>query len=71
MSDEQLQARKHLLALAENVISLIWSLADTSHKTLQAVNAAAIDGLLVKVLEEKEIMGVGVGLAACESHGRV
>jgi hypothetical protein len=49
------------------VISLIWSLAEASEKTLQGVNAAGVEGLLVKVLEGREVFGTGVALAACES----
>ncbi|KAK4685839.1 hypothetical protein P7C73_g4298, partial [Tremellales sp. Uapishka_1] len=63
-NDAGFQARKHLLALTENVISLIWSLAETSHKTLDAVNAAGIEGLLVKVLAGRDALGLGVGLAS-------
>lgn len=61
-----MQARKHLLALVENVISLVWSLAESSNKTLQAVNAVGVEGLLVTVLGVKEVLGVGLALAAGE-----
>ena len=71
LSDGQLQARKHLQALTENVITLIWSLAEASNKTLQAVNAARVEGLLVDVLEGKDVLGVQVALAACETASRV
>lgn len=67
LSDEELQARKHLLSLTENVISLIWSLADASHKTLAAVNAAGCEGVLVKVLQGRDSLSVGVVLAAAQA----
>ena len=66
LSDSQRQARKHLLSLAENVISLFWSLAETSQKTLEAVIAARVEPLLVKVLKERQVLGLGVALAAGE-----
>lgn len=69
LTDAQLQSRKHLLALSENVISLIWCLAETSHKTLDAVNTVGVEGLLVKVLEGRDITGPGVALASGESYG--
>lgn len=64
LSDADRLARKHLLALTENVVSLFWSLAEASHKTLQAANAAAVEELLVKIIAGREIMGVSVTLAA-------
>jgi hypothetical protein len=64
LSDEQVQARKHLLNLTENVISLIWSLAEASHKTLAAVNDAGCESLLVKVLEGRDAHSVGVAVSA-------
>lgn len=67
LTDAQLQARKHLLSLSENVIALVWCLAETSHKTLAAVNTAGVEGLLVKVLQGREVTGLGVALAAGES----
>jgi hypothetical protein len=67
LTDAQLQARKHLLSLSENVIALVWCLAETSHKTLAAVNTAGVEGLLIKVLQGREVCGLGVALAAGES----
>lgn len=64
-----MQSRKHLLALAENIISLIWSLTEANHKTLTAVNGAGVEGLLLKVLQGRQIMGVGGALAAGELYG--
>ncbi|WWD16378.1 hypothetical protein CI109_100804 [Kwoniella shandongensis] len=66
-SDKFFQERKHLLDLAENVISLLWSMAEASPKTLQAVNAVASEGLLVKVLQGREKLGLGVSLAAAQA----
>lgn len=67
LSDEELQRRKHLLNLSENVIALIWSLAEASHKTLDAVNSAGTEGLLVKVLQGRKELGVGLPLAAAQA----
>ncbi|WRT65823.1 uncharacterized protein IL334_002773 [Kwoniella shivajii] len=67
LTEEQFQGRKHLLALAENVISLIWSLAEANPKTLQAVNALGCESLLVKVLASRETLGLGVSLAAAQA----
>lgn len=64
LSVAEVQGRKHLLALSENVISLIWCLAEASHKTLAAVNGAHVEGLLIKVVEGRELVGPGVVLAA-------
>ena len=63
-----MQNRKHLLNLAENVISLIWCLAEANHKTLAAVNAASVEGLLLRALAGREMLGHGVALAAGESR---
>jgi hypothetical protein len=64
LSDAELQNRKHLLSLTENVISLLWSLAETSHKTLAAVNAVGCEALLVKVLAGRDLLGMGVAIAS-------
>ncbi|WVQ78675.1 hypothetical protein IAT38_000762 [Cryptococcus sp. DSM 104549] len=66
-TDANFQERKHLLALAENVISLMWSLAEASPKTLASVNALGSEGLLIKVLEGREQLGLGVSLAAAQT----
>nr|XP_019011947.1 uncharacterized protein I206_02784 [Kwoniella pini CBS 10737]OCF50728.1 hypothetical protein I206_02784 [Kwoniella pini CBS 10737] len=66
-TDAEFQARKHLLSLAENVISLLWSLAEANPKTLQAVNAVGCEGLLIKVLAGRESLGLGVSLAASQA----
>ena len=65
-SEADIQARKHLLSLSENVIALIWCLAEANHKTLAAVNSANVHGLLVKVVEGRKVVGPGVALAAGE-----
>lgn len=67
LSDEEIQKRKHLLNLSENVVALIWSLAEASHKTLDAVNAAGTDKLLIKILQGRSELGAGLPLAAGES----
>ncbi|WVW80287.1 hypothetical protein I302_102265 [Kwoniella bestiolae CBS 10118] len=67
LTDEQFQNRKHLLSLAENVISLIWSLAEANPKTLQSVNALGCEGLLIKVLAGRESLSLGVTLAASQA----
>lgn len=64
LSDEALQARKHLLGLTENVLSLVWSMAETSHKALEAVNSAGVEELLVKVLDGRDVLGLPVAVAA-------
>ncbi|WWC60440.1 uncharacterized protein I303_103012 [Kwoniella dejecticola CBS 10117] len=66
-TDAEFQARKHLLSLAENVISLLWSLAEANPKTLQAVNAVGCEGLLIKVLGGRESFGLDVTLAAAQA----
>lgn len=63
-SDDNLQARKHLLSLSENVILLLWCLAEASPKTLANVNAMGCEGLLIMILEGREKLGLGVSLAA-------
>ncbi len=63
-SDADFQARKHLLGLTENVIALIWCLAEANHKTLAAVNAAQVQGLLLRGVTGREVLGQGVALAA-------
>lgn len=63
-SDDNLQARKHLLSLSENVILLLWCLAEASPKTLANVNAMGCEGLLIMILEAREKLGLGVSLAA-------
>jgi hypothetical protein len=65
-SDADFQARKHLLGLTENVIALIWCLAEANHKTLAAVNAAQVQGLLLRAVTGREVLGQGVALAAGE-----
>ncbi|KAK8861699.1 hypothetical protein IAR55_002522 [Kwoniella newhampshirensis] len=65
--DKFFQERKHLLDLAENVMSLLWSMAEASPKTLQAVNATASESLLVKLLQGRETIGLGVSLAAAQA----
>ncbi|WWC96818.1 hypothetical protein V866_003693 [Kwoniella sp. B9012] len=66
-TDEQFQNRKHLLSLAENVISLLWSLAEANPKTLAAVNAVGCEGLLIKVLAGRASLSIGVTLAASQA----
>lgn len=63
-SDDNLQARKHLLSLSENVILLLWCLAEASPKALANVNAMGCEGLLIMILEAREKLGLGVSLAA-------
>ena len=67
LSDAELQARKHLLNLAENVISLIWCLAEANHKTLAAINSAGIEGLLFRAIAGRDLLGQGVALAAAQA----
>ncbi|EIW66481.1 hypothetical protein TREMEDRAFT_70084 [Tremella mesenterica DSM 1558] len=67
LTDDQLQARKHLLQLTENVITLIWSLAETSHKTLQGVMGMGVEGLLIQILDRREMLGPGVVVAAAQA----
>ncbi|WVQ93667.1 hypothetical protein IAU59_000743 [Kwoniella sp. CBS 9459] len=67
LNDQDYQTRKHLLALTENVISLLWSMAEASPKSLQAVNAVGAERLLVKVLQGREVMGLGASLAAAQA----
>ncbi|WVF66035.1 hypothetical protein IAT40_000773 [Kwoniella sp. CBS 6097] len=67
LNDQDYQTRKHLLALTENVLSLLWSMAEASPKVLQAVNAVGAEGLLVKVLQGREVMGLGASLAAAQA----
>ncbi|KIR31946.1 hypothetical protein I352_05575 [Cryptococcus deuterogattii MMRL2647] len=66
-SDDNLQARKHLLSLSENVILLLWCLAEASPKTLANVNAMGCEGLLIMILEAREKLGLGVSLAAAQT----
>ena len=56
-----------MLSLSENVISLVWCLAEANHKTLAAVNAANVESLLVKVIEGRKVVGAGVALAAAQA----
>lgn len=67
LPDAEIEARGHLLALAENIIVLIWSLAEASWKTLEAVNAAHCEGLLLKALQGREALSPGVALAAAQA----
>ncbi|TXT07458.1 hypothetical protein VHUM_03178 [Vanrija humicola] len=69
LSDEEIQQRKHILALAENVTILVWLLADANHKTLAAINSVAggVAELLVKILRGREKLGLGVTLAAAQA----
>ncbi|KAL7420131.1 hypothetical protein Q5752_005097 [Cryptotrichosporon argae] len=69
MGDDEasFQARKHLLALAENVVSLLWSLAETSHRTLAAVNGAHPEALLLSILSARASLSSGVVLAAAQA----
>jgi len=64
LTDEALQSRKHLLGLTENILSLIWSMGETSHKSLESLNAANVEGLLVKVLDGRAVLGPAVAVAA-------
>ena len=57
-----------MLNLSENVISLIWCLAEANHKTLAAVNGAGVEGLLLRALAGREMFGNGVALAAGEQY---
>ncbi|WVQ77382.1 hypothetical protein IAR50_007067 [Cryptococcus sp. DSM 104548] len=66
-TDESYQARKHLLALSENVISLLWCLAEAGPKTLASVNGLSCEILLVKILEGREKLGLGVSAAAAQT----
>ncbi|KAL1411919.1 hypothetical protein Q8F55_002905 [Vanrija albida] len=69
LSDEDIQRRKHILALAENVTILVWLLAEANHKTLAAINAVAggVAELLVKILRGREKLSLGVALAAAQA----
>lgn len=58
------EGRQALVLLAENVITLIWCLAEASHKTLAAINAAGTEGLLAKILSARAGLNPGVVLAA-------
>lgn len=42
-------------------------MAETSHKALEAVNGAGVEELLVKVLDGRDVLGLGVAVAAGES----
>ena len=64
LTDEALQSRKHLLGLTENILSLVWSMGETSHKSLESLNAANVEGLLVKVLDGRAVLGPAVAVAA-------
>lgn len=58
------EQRIHLQSLAENVITLLWSLGEASSKALQAVNAAGVEMLLVKCIGAREMVGKVVAVAA-------
>lgn len=58
------EGRQALVLLAENVITLIWCLAEANHKTLAAINAAGTEGLLAKILSARSGLNPGVVLAA-------
>ncbi|ODN74945.1 hypothetical protein L198_08196 [Cryptococcus wingfieldii CBS 7118] len=66
-TDESYQARKHLLSLSENVISLLWCLAEAGPKSLASVNGLSCEILLVKILEGREKLGLGVSAAAAQT----
>jgi hypothetical protein len=42
-------------------------MGETSHKTLEAVNAAGVEGLLIKVLDGRAVLGPSVAVAAGKS----
>ncbi|BEJ10886.1 hypothetical protein CspHIS471_0103080 [Cutaneotrichosporon sp. HIS471] len=67
LPEAEIERRGHLLALTENVIMLVWSLAEASWKTLEAVNAAHGEGLLVKALQCRDQLSPGVALAAAQA----
>jgi hypothetical protein len=67
LPEAEIERRGHLLALTENVIVLIWSLAEASWKTLEAVNAARCEGLLLKALQGRDQLSHGVTLAAAQA----
>lgn len=58
------QARQNLVSLAESVITLIWCLAEANHKTLAAMNAAGVEGLLTRVLVARGSLNPGLIVAA-------
>ena len=58
--------RKQLSIMTENILSLIWSLAEANHKTLAAINAARVEGLLLRSIVGREQFALGVALAAGE-----
>lgn len=64
LPEDEIERRAHLLSLTENTIMLLWSLAEASWKTLEAVNAARCEGLIIKVLQGKDQLSPGVALAA-------
>ncbi|ODN77089.1 hypothetical protein L202_05626 [Cryptococcus amylolentus CBS 6039] len=66
-TDESYQARKHLLSLSENVISLLWCLAEAGPKSLASVNGLSCEIMLVKILEGREKLGLGVSAAAAQT----
>lgn len=39
-------------------------MGETSHKSLEALNAANVEGLLVKVLDGRAVLGPAVAVAA-------
>ncbi|ORX35296.1 armadillo-type protein [Kockovaella imperatae] len=67
LSETDYQARKHLLALSENVLYLVWSLAEANHKTLAAINGANVEELLFLALKGRQVLGTGVALAAAQA----
>nr|ODN90333.1 hypothetical protein L204_05937 [Cryptococcus depauperatus CBS 7855] len=62
------QARKHILSLSENIILILWSLAEAGPKALANVNALGCEELLIKILEGREKLSLGVTVAAGEYH---
>lgn len=46
-------------------------MAEASHKTLNAVNGAGVEELLVKVVEGRKVVGLGATLAAGTFRARM
>ncbi|WVN87195.1 uncharacterized protein L203_102372 [Cryptococcus depauperatus CBS 7841] len=61
------QARKHILSLSENIILILWSLAEAGPKALANVNALGCEELLIKILEGREKLSLGVTVAAAQT----
>ncbi|KAJ9092614.1 hypothetical protein QFC19_008652 [Naganishia cerealis] len=52
--------------LTENVLTLLWCLSETSHKTLAAINAANLVPFLTAFIVHRENIPLGVVSSACQ-----